>query len=212
MKKLFISADLEGVSGVSSWEETRYGRPGYDAACRQLTREVAAACRAAQELGYTVLVKDGHEDARNIDPTGLPRGVLLHRGWQNEPAAMMCGLDASYDAALYIGYHAPEGSDGSPLAHTIEHPLYAWMKLDGVLASEFSMNALWLPPWAYRLCFFPVTASSASLPKHAARASGRTQPKTVSAAPSGVSIRMRQWKESTPAFSKRSRSPISRYL
>ena len=25
MKKLFISADLEGVSGVSSWEETRYG-------------------------------------------------------------------------------------------------------------------------------------------------------------------------------------------
>ena len=128
MKKLFISADLEGVSGVSSWEETRYGGPGYDAACRQLTREVAAACRAAQELGYTVLVKDGHEDARNIDPTGLPRGVLLHRGWQNEPAAMMCGLDASYDAALYIGYHAPEGSDGSPLAHTIEHPLYAWMK------------------------------------------------------------------------------------
>lgn len=51
MKKLFISADLEGVSGVSSWEETRYGGPGYDAACRQLTREVAAACRAAQELG-----------------------------------------------------------------------------------------------------------------------------------------------------------------
>lgn len=49
MKKLFISADLEGVSGVSSWEETRYGGPGYDAACRQLTREVAAACRAAQE-------------------------------------------------------------------------------------------------------------------------------------------------------------------
>ena len=89
MKKLFISADLEGVSGVSSWEETRYGEQGYDAACRQLTREVAAACHAAQELGYTVLVKDGHEDARNIDPTGLPRGVLLHRGWQNEPAAMM---------------------------------------------------------------------------------------------------------------------------
>ena len=26
MKKLFISADLEGVSGVSSWEETRYRR------------------------------------------------------------------------------------------------------------------------------------------------------------------------------------------
>ena len=56
MKKLFISADLEGVSGVSSWEETRYGGQGYAEACRQLTREVAAACHAAQELGYTVLV------------------------------------------------------------------------------------------------------------------------------------------------------------
>ena len=63
MKKLFISADLEGVSGVSSWEETRYGGQGYDEACRQMTREVAAACYAAQELGYAVLVKDGHEDA-----------------------------------------------------------------------------------------------------------------------------------------------------
>ena len=65
---------------------------------------------------------------------------------------MMCGLDASYDAALYIGYHAPEGSDGSPLAHTIEHPLYAWMKLDGVLASEFSMNALWAAAHGRTVC------------------------------------------------------------
>ena len=94
MKKLFLSADLEGVSGVSSWEETRFGGQGYDEACRQLTREVAAACRAAQELGYAVLVKDGHEDARNIDPAGLPRGVLLHRGWQNEPAALRAATEA----------------------------------------------------------------------------------------------------------------------
>ena len=30
--KIFISADIEGVSGITSWEATRYGGKGYEAA------------------------------------------------------------------------------------------------------------------------------------------------------------------------------------
>lgn len=48
----------------------------YEAACQQMTLEVAAACRAAMELGYEVVVKDGHGDALNIDITQLPKGGL----------------------------------------------------------------------------------------------------------------------------------------
>ena len=71
--------------------------------------EVKAACEAAMELGYEVAVKDGHGSARNIDMWGLPEGVELIRGWRSSPETMMGGLDGSFDAVLYIGYHSPEG-------------------------------------------------------------------------------------------------------
>lgn len=141
--RVFISADIEGITGVTRWEETQYGGQGYAEACMQMTKETAAACKAAQDLGYDVVVKDGHEDAVNIDINGMPRGVELIRGWRCSPAAMMGGLDDSFQAAIYIGYHAPEGSDGSPLAHTVEHGWFNWIRINDCLASEFTINALW---------------------------------------------------------------------
>lgn len=141
--RVFISADIEGVTGVTDWSETRYGGKGYDQACQQMTAEVGAACEAAMALGYEVVVKDGHEDARNLDIGKLPRGAEVIRGWRTSPAAMMGGLDETFAAAIYIGYHAPGGTGESPLAHTIEHGVVNWIKINGKLASEFSLNALW---------------------------------------------------------------------
>ena len=140
--KVFISADIEGITGVTSWDETLPGERGYDAACEQMNKEVAAACRAAMDLGYDVVVKDGHDAALNLDINSLPSGVSLIRGWMTSPDSMMGGLDESYQAAMYIGYHSPEGSDTSCLAHTIEHGDFNWIKLNGELASEFTLNKL----------------------------------------------------------------------
>ncbi len=142
MKKIFISADIEGVTGVTSWCETRYGGQGYAEACRQMSLETAAACRAAVEAGYEVVVKDGHEDALNIDPDLLPRGVRLIRGWASSPMAMMSGLDESFAGAVYIGYHSAAGTDTSPLKHTVEDYLFNWIRVNGVLMSEFGLNSL----------------------------------------------------------------------
>lgn len=140
--KVFISADLEGVCGCTEWRETRYGGQGYEEACRQMSLEVAAACRGAIALGYEVVVKDGHEDALNIDGNLLPRGVKLLRGWHNSPLAMMAGLDESFDAVMYIGYHSAGYTNTSPLKHTIEDYLYQWMKVNGEIASEFTLNSI----------------------------------------------------------------------
>lgn len=141
--KVFISADIEGATGVTSWCETEYGGDGYEAACRQMTLEVKAACEAAMEKGFEVVVKDGHGSGRNIDIWELPRGVQLIKGWRCSPEGMMGGLDASFDAAIYIGYHSPEGMNASSLAHTTEHEWFNWIKINDKLASEFSMNALY---------------------------------------------------------------------
>ena len=117
--KLFISADIEGVAGVTRWEETGTGGKGYEQACRQMALETAAVCEAALEAGHCVTVRDGHGDACNIDARLLPKGVTLIRGWMASPASMMAGLKADYDGVMYVGYHAPAGSDKSPLSHTI---------------------------------------------------------------------------------------------
>lgn len=140
--KVFISADLEGVCGCTDWRETRYGGQGYEEACRQMSLEVAAAARGAIAMGYEVVVKDGHEDALNIDPNLLPKGVQLLRGWHNTPLAMMAGLDDTYDAVMYIGYHSACYTNTSPLKHTIEDYLYNWMKVNGEIASEFTLNSI----------------------------------------------------------------------
>lgn len=140
--KVFISADIEGVTGVTSWCETEYGQDGYEAACQQMTLEVKAACEAAIELGFEPVVKDGHGSARNIDMNQLPRGTQLIRGWMCSPYGMMAGIDETFDAVIYIGYHSPEGMNTSSLAHTTEHEWYNWVKINDRLASEFSMNAL----------------------------------------------------------------------
>lgn len=141
MKRIFISTDIEGVTGVTSWCETEYGGQGYDWACRQMSLETAAACKAVLRAGYQPVVKDGHGSALNIDPDLLPRGTELIRGWMVSPYGMMAGLDEIFSGVVYIGYHAKAGSNGSPLAHTVEEPNFNWIKVNGQIASEFSLNA-----------------------------------------------------------------------
>ena len=142
-KKIFISADIEGITDVTSWSETEVGDVGYDEACAQMTREVSAACEAVLEAGYRPVVRDGHETALNIRHIDLPDGTELMRGWACHPASMMAGLDESYSGAFYIGYHSPAGTAGSPLAHTCDRERIRWLKINGKLASEFTMNALY---------------------------------------------------------------------
>lgn len=141
--KVYISTDIEGCANVTSWCETEYGQEGYAEACRQMTLETAAACSTAQSLGWKVVVKDGHGSGRNLDPWGLPKGTELIRSWRTSPAGMLGGLDETFDAVVCIGYHAPEGTDGSPLAHTVEHEWFTKVTLNDQLESEFSLNGLY---------------------------------------------------------------------
>ena len=141
MAVYFISADLEGITDVTAWCETEPGGQGYEEARAQMTREVAAACEAILDAGHQAVVRDGC--ARNLLHDKLPRGVRLMRGWACHPGSMMAGLDGGYAGALFIGYHAPAGTDGSPLAHTINKDVIRCLKVNGRVASEFTLNSLY---------------------------------------------------------------------
>lgn len=139
--KLFISADIEGVSDIVHWNETFKNHEDHEEFKLQLTREVKAACEGAIESGIKeILVKDAHESGRNIVHRELPKEVILSNGWFYHPFLMMEGLDKTFDGSIFIGYHCGASTGGSPLAHTMDPDKIAYIKINNQLASEFKIN------------------------------------------------------------------------
>lgn len=139
--KVYISADIEGITGTSHWDEADKKSSDYSEFQEQMTAEVIAACEGALQAGATeILVKDAHATARNIIASKLPQEVSLIRGWSGHPFSMVQELDETFDAMLMIGYHSPAGSGANPLAHTISGSV-SHIKINDHYASEFLLNA-----------------------------------------------------------------------
>lgn len=137
--KIFISADIEGITGVSHWDETTLE----SMFLKQMTREVNAACVGANRAGAVeLLIKDAHSTGRNIDPSGLPTNAKIHRSWSMGPLSMMEGIDETFDAVMFVGYHSGAFVDGNPLAHTFSNSKFQYIKMNEKLMSEFDLNAL----------------------------------------------------------------------
>lgn len=139
--KIYISADMEGVAGVTHWDETEVGKPGYEQFRTQMAAEVRAACEGATRAGATeILVNDAHDTGRNLTPADIPAAARLLRGWTSHPLAMVEELDPSFTGLVLVGYHAPAGSAGTPLAHSMSSQLHA-LEINGRPASEFLLAA-----------------------------------------------------------------------
>jgi len=140
--KIYISADIEGVTGIADWNEADKAKPDYSDFQKQMTAEVAAACKGALKAGAKeIFVKDAHDTGRNINAAELPLEVKLVRAWSGHPFCMVQELDNSFDAAIMIGYHSRAGSNSSPLAHTLTGSL-SFIELNGEYLAEFHINAL----------------------------------------------------------------------
>ena len=139
--KVYISADIEGITGTTHWDETDKKHADYAEFQEQMTAEVVAACEGALAAGASELwVRDAHDSARNILASKLPRQARLMRGWSGHPFCMMDGLDESFQAALMIGYHSRAGSELSSLAHTMTGSP-AYVRINERYASEFMIGA-----------------------------------------------------------------------
>jgi len=141
MKKLYVSADIEGSCGIADWKETELAEAQSAYFRAEMTREAAAVCEAAAEAGVgDILLKDAHDSGRNIDPSALPESVRIMRAWTRDPYSMMAGIDGSFGGAMFTGYHAAAGSDGNPLSHTM-CTNNTEVRINGRRASEFLINA-----------------------------------------------------------------------
>jgi D-amino peptidase len=139
--KVYISVDMEGVAGVSDWEQCIPGGDDYALGRDLLVGEVNAAIDGAVEAGATqVLVNDSHSLMRNLPPAELG-GHASYLSGKFKPLYMMEGLDGSFDLALFLGYHAAMPTPGI-LSHTYNPRAVANVTLNGTVTGEAGINAL----------------------------------------------------------------------
>jgi len=141
-KKIYISADMEGITGVIHWDETSGNNPDYQYFRKIMTDEVNAAIEAALKKGATeVVVRDAHGSARNLIPDKLNENSKLIREWSKSPFGMMEGLDSSFDAVCCIGYHAKAQTPFGTLAHTMTGAIFD-LRVNQISMPELGWNAL----------------------------------------------------------------------
>ena len=141
---LFISADIEGVTGLVSWSQCSRPDGGsfdYAFARRMMAHDVNAAIRGARRAGAErVVVKDSHGNSKNLLIEDLEPGVELVSGHGSGTDGMVQGLDAGFGAAMLVGYHAKAGTLGGVMEHTITGGVHR-LWVNGEETGEMGLSA-----------------------------------------------------------------------
>ena len=137
--KVFISVDMEGLAGVVSASDVSATGPDYQHFRAIMAAETNAAIGGAFRGGATeVVVRDSHGSKQNLLPADLDSRARLLRGASAGGKNMMEGIDSTFAAVVFIGYHAKAGTAGAILEHTSN---------GNVL--DFSINNVSLPEGGY---------------------------------------------------------------
>lgn len=139
--RIFISCDMEGTAGVVDWSQCRGPGQDYETARRLMVEEVNAAIRGATDAGADdIVVNDSHGLMANLVPDLLTAGASYLSG-RHKQLYMMQGLDASFGAVFFVGYHGSMGTDGV-LSHTYNPRAIGAARLNGTTVGEAGINSL----------------------------------------------------------------------
>lgn len=141
--KIYISSDMEGVAGVTAWQQidARTPSPEYPQFQRYYTQEVAAAIRGAKAAGATeIVVNDSHGPMRNLLFDELPSDITVIFG-NRKPYSMVQNADDTFAGALFVGYHGGIGDQNAVLCHSYTPTVIYEARLNGIVCSEATLNA-----------------------------------------------------------------------
>lgn len=140
--KVFISIDMEGLAGVVTGPDVSSGGPDYAHFRKIMAGEANAAIDGAFRAGATeVLVRDSHGSKQNLLPGDVDPRARLLRGVSVGPKNMMEGIDSTYGAVAFLGYHAKAGTPNAILEHTSTGNVVDF-SINGVSLPEGGYNAL----------------------------------------------------------------------
>ncbi len=139
--KIFISVDMEGIWGVVHGEQVNPGSTEYASARKWMAEDVNAVVDGLFAAGASeVIVNDSHGGMRNIIADSLDHRASLITG-SPKPLSMMQGIDATFDACVFVGYHARAGTTASTLDHTISSGTVRAVRINGQELPELGINA-----------------------------------------------------------------------
>lgn len=140
-RKIYISADMEGVVGVVTGDQLSPDGFEYERFREFMTAEVNACIDAARAAGATeFVISDSHGNGENLLIEKLPPDVTVVRSWPR-PLGMMEGIDDSFDGVIFLGYHASAANTRGVRAHTLSSANVVDLRLNGVSMSEGSLSA-----------------------------------------------------------------------
>lgn len=137
--KIYISADLEGVSGVVHPDQIYPDGKFYKETLVRWAGELNAVVDGLREEGVDhIVINDSHNHMRNLDNSMVPNAMVIS-GWQ-KPYSMVSEIDKGYDGCFFLGYHAMAGSR-STLSHTYRPRIIKQVFLNKLPVGECGLNA-----------------------------------------------------------------------
>jgi D-amino peptidase len=135
--KVFISLDMEGVSGIVSRQETLPSGQFYADCRRWFTWDANAAIEGALAGGATeVVATDPHHQLNILWEELHPKAELVRRDLiAHCPLYILEGLDESFDVVLFVGQHVRYGHRRGVLSHTLTRP-FAHVRINGQPVDE----------------------------------------------------------------------------
>ncbi|GAA0226673.1 M55 family metallopeptidase [Haladaptatus pallidirubidus] len=138
---VFISADMEGITGIADPRDVVKGEADYDAGRELMVGDVNAAIEGALAGGAeAVLVNDSHSSMTNLSRSVLHDAARLIRGG-TKPRSMMQGLTTSHDVAFFVGYHGKAGTPEAVLNHTFYSQILVSLRVNNDEVGELGWNA-----------------------------------------------------------------------
>jgi len=140
-RKVYISVDMEGISGISGDDQLSASGREYERSRKLMAEDTNAAVRGALAAGATeVVVNDAHGSHRNIRPEDLhPSARLITHGFKRY--GMMEGLDETFDAVIFVGYHAKADTPAGLFPHT-GTGVVRDLQINGRSVGEGGMNTM----------------------------------------------------------------------
>ncbi len=138
--RIYISVDMEGISGIGTAKMTSGAGKDYGLGRELMTGDVNTVVAAILERGPAeILVNDSHGDMQNLLHTHLDKSVQYIQG-NTKPLGMVEGLDETFDAVIFVGYHARAGTENAFIAHTGSGSVKG-LWINGVEVGEGGLNA-----------------------------------------------------------------------
>ena len=139
--RVFMSVDMEGISGIVQQSQTGRDPKEYERGRILMIVDVNAAIEGILDFGEAeIVVSDAHGSMRNLKIEELHEAAVLVSG-SPKPLTQMAGIDNTFDAALFVGYHSKKGTKRGILAHTISSNVIDSIVINGLEVGETAINA-----------------------------------------------------------------------